>query len=352
MTRLLFSLCAGLLAALLLTEALLRLLPVNSGVRMAATDSAMPYARYLPRQEFTYSFGWAMRNARRGTTNAVGGNNSPPPHDGAGLMLVGDSYIESFMLAYPDTVQGRLQGAVPGGVFTVAASANGLADSLQIARQLLPARRPRNAVFFVESNDMSGILDAATRGHNAFRLDGGAVGVAHTPYQESAWKPRLLHSALMRYMYYNLKFPDWLSGKLARPRGTAAAAAAAKPSAQQRQAALDYYFDALRALGEASGSKVTFLLDGDRVAIYADHKAGVASWQDGDRALFLAGARRHGFDVADMAPVFEQHWRTRRERMDFLPMDGHWNSVAHRLAAQQLLPLLRPAPAPAAGDGA
>ncbi|WGG49130.1 alginate O-acetyltransferase AlgX-related protein [Rugamonas sp. DEMB1] len=349
MTRFLFSLCAGLLAALLLTEALLRLLPVNSGVRMAATDAATPYAHHLPRQEFTYSHGWAMRNARRGTTNEAGGNNSPPPYDGAGLMLVGDSYIESFMLAYPDTVQGRLQGDLHGGVFTVAASANGLADSLQIARQLLPARRPRNAVFFVESTDMSGILDAATRGHNAFRLDGGAVSVAHSPYQESAWKPRLLHSALMRYLYYNLKFPDWVGGKMPRLGQTAAVA---KPSAQQRQAALDYYFDALRALGEASGSKVSFLLDGDRVAIYADHKAGTASWQDGDRALFLAGARRHGFDVADMAPVFEQHWRARRERMDFLPMDGHWNSVAHRLAARQLLPLMRPAPRPAAGDGA
>jgi hypothetical protein len=41
-----------------------------------------------------------------------------------------------------------------------------------------------------------------------------------------------------------------------------------------------------------------------------------------------------------MQPVFAQHWAALHERMDFLPSDGHWNSVAHWLAAQQVAPLL------------
>jgi hypothetical protein len=41
-----------------------------------------------------------------------------------------------------------------------------------------------------------------------------------------------------------------------------------------------------------------------------------------------------------MRPVFAAHWQQQHERLDFLPMDAHWNRVAHRLAAEQLLPLL------------
>jgi len=35
--------------------------------------------------------------------------------------------------------------------------------------------------------------------------------------------------------------------------------------------------------------------------------------------------------------VFEQHWAVQHERLDWLPMDGHWNPAAHALAAQATL---------------
>ena len=41
-----------------------------------------------------------------------------------------------------------------------------------------------------------------------------------------------------------------------------------------------------------------------------------------------------------MQPIFERDWEQKRERMDFLPMDGHWNPVAHKLAADAVINLL------------
>lgn len=106
-----------------------------------------------------------------------------------------------------------------------------------------------------------------------------------------------------------------------------------------RAAALEYYLTQLRALGGAGDTRIIFLVDADRNMLYAPQKA-VPNWKAGDRAFFIQSARRHGYQVVDMQPVFARHWEQQRERMDFLPVDGHWNPVAHKLAAQQILPLL------------
>ena len=87
---------------------------------------------------------------------------------------------------------------------------------------------------------------------------------------------------------------------------------------------------------------MVFVVDGERNTLY-EPKKGKPSWHGDDRQVFMAQARQHGHVVVDMQPVFEEHWRQRAERLDFLPMDGHWNKVAHGLAAQHVMPLLLPA---------
>lgn len=343
--RLTFSFLLGLIAAVFTMEAALRLLPVNSGLRMQSTSAESPYSRFVPDQAYTYSFGWALGNARHGKINHDGFNNSADFHDGARALVVGDSFIEALMLDYPDTLQGRLDAALGGGVYAAAASANGLADSLEVVRHFVPRIHAATVVLFVEPGDISELVGVAPRGHSYFVVADGAVSLRHNPYSESASKQLMLRSSLVRYVYYNLKFPEWLAGKLAPPRRPVAAPAVANA---ERRRALDYYFDQLHAVERANGTRFVFLLDPDRKAIYADGRAGASAWHGADREFMLAAARDAGFAVVDPQPAFAAHWGQRRERMDFLPMDGHWNAVGHRIAAEQLLPLLRGAAPPAA----
>ncbi|MYN17692.1 hypothetical protein GTP81_13095 [Rugamonas sp. FT107W] len=336
--RFYISMAAGAVLTLLAAELVFQLLPVSSGARMEATSDAAPYARYLPQQSMSYSYGWALGNAHRSKVNQQGFNNSPDLQDHAKVLVIGDSFIESLMLDQSQTVQGYLGASLHGGVYAASASANGLADSLQIARFFVPRIHPRNVVLFVEPTDVSGILSAPLHGHSAFSMSGDGVTVRHNPYRESSAKMWALHSALLRYTYYNLKLPEWFSGKF--HGGQAQPPMDHDSYAQKRQAALQYYLEQLRLLGGEYGVRFVFLVDGDRKAMYANNRRGENTWQGDDRTAFLAMVRQYGFDVADMQPVFERDWALRRERLDFLPMDGHWNAVAHRLAARQLLPML------------
>jgi hypothetical protein len=332
--RTFFATILGTVLATLALEALFQFLPVDSGLRLQPTTADMPFTRALSREPYVYSHGWAMTNARRGNVNQEGFNNSPDFADHAKVLIIGDSYIESFMLAYSDTVQGHLSQQLNGDVYAAAASGNGLADSLVLARYYAPRIHPRNIVVFVRDSDVSDILLPPDRGHSGFRVDGDAVELTHTPYSESQSKQPVLRSALARYIYFNLK----ARVLLAPASGSNGNQSHSGAEQAGRNRALTCYFEQLQLLSREVGTHIIFLVDGARKGIYAGD--GSKTWVGDDREYFITQARQARFTVADMQPVFAQHWAALHERMDFLPNDGHWNSVAHRLAAQQVAPLL------------
>jgi len=330
-----FYAAIGLGIGLLGLEFVLHFLPVNSGIRMENTTAETPYARYLARQPYLYSAGWGMENRRHGITNRQGFSNSRDFADGANALVIGDSFIESFMIDYPDTVQGQLDARL-GKVYAPAASGNGLADALQLARQFLPSTHAKTVVIFVEPSDLIAIDERASGGHNFFDIAGNAVAVRHVPYTESRVKETVLKSALLRYAYYNLKFPQWFKMKTeAKPAGASDDKASAAHR-DRRELALNYLMDELQKLQRQYATRFVFLVDGDRAAIYTPGKS-VPTWPGDERPALLRHIRQGGFGLVDMQPLFQSHWRLYKERMDFLPMDGHWNKVGHHLAAQGVL---------------
>ena len=330
----------GALVALVILEGVFRFLPVSSGARMTETDQVKMFARYLPRQHYTYSLGWALLNARSGMTNDQGFTNSPDFSGQGGVLIVGDSFIESLMLDYPETVQGRLGLALGGNVFAAGASGNGLADSLKIAEFYLPRLRPRALVIFVKHSELSALTSPPNRGHNGFVEEGGAVAVRHTVYKESPLKQVIQKSALARYLYFNLKFPDWLSKAVRAERPGETSAVTAAPARKEK--ILNYYFSELQKLAGSAQLQILFLIDADRESIYAGQLSQKALRNRADREIFLRAAPTYGHDVVNLQPVFERHWTQRRERMDYLPADGHWNPLAHKLAAVELLKHIKP----------
>ena len=333
--RFFYGMGLGALACLVFLEILLTFLPVNSGIRMANTSNSEPIPRYLPNQPYTYSYGWALANVQKAATNQVGYTNSLNTMQPRGILVTGDSYIESLMLKYPDTVQGRLEAQLPNQVMAIAASANGLADSLQIISAYAPKLQPATLVFFVEPYDMLDLLAAPSPGHSGFVRHDDNVHLVHNAYTESSVKEISLKSALIRYVYYNLKFPKWFAGVFA---GKPATAADSTAILQNKTLVLNYYFGQLQQLSAKLNFKVLFLLDGDRAAIYAGQRNAEKAWSNqDDRRLFLELAGQYGLDVIDMEPVFFDHWQKNHERFDWKPMDAHWNPVAHQLAAQEVL---------------
>jgi hypothetical protein len=323
----------GAVAALAILEALFRVLPVDTGIRMANVDRSMPFRHYLPRQRYVYSFGWALVDVRRGTTNDQGFANSADFTGAGGVLIVGDSFIEGLRLDYRETVQGRLDSALGGNVHAAASGGNRLADSLELVRTYAPILHPRAIVIFVTSVEVSTLMEPPADGGNGFVVSGDHVSVAHSEYRESPLKPIVLASALARYVYLNLRFPNWLATVV--HLGRASDRRTPPPDVGEKEKILSFYFSEIRALAEADHFRVLFLVDGDRDAIYGFKGGRTPPWND-DRDFFLRIARRYDAEIVDMDPIFARHWAERHEKMDFLPLDGHWNSVAHGLAAQEL----------------
>jgi hypothetical protein len=300
---------------------------------MANSNLANPVPTHLPNDSYNFSYGWAMANAHTGTTNSVGFTNSLAEIKAGGILVIGDSFIESLMLSYPETLQGRLEQHYSQQVFAVSASANGLADSLQVIDFIGTQLKPSVAVFFIEPGDVEYVTDPPEPGHSGFVEHEQTLEVIHNPYIESPLKTKVLKSALAKYIYYNLKFPKWIASKL-----LVKSSAAANNKVIDKVKVLNYYFAQIQQRGIALNFKPIFLIDTDRTSIYnGQHNSNHAWLNQNDRDLFINTAHQYQLDVIDMDPVFFNHWEQNHERFDWLPMDGHWNLVAHKLAAEQVI---------------
>jgi hypothetical protein len=84
-------------------------------------------------------------------------------------------------------------------------------------------------------------------------------------------------------------------------------------------------------------AQIVLVIDALRGAIYQPERTGALS------GSFFARMRRElelralerGYAVIDMQSVFSTHYAAHAERFEFSD-DGHWNALAHRLAAEAI----------------
>jgi hypothetical protein len=116
--------------------------------------------------------------------------------------------------------------------------------------------------------------------------------------------------------------------------GTFVGNTAAAVGAERMRSAQAVVRTFLRDLSDFAGwqpNEVVFVVDGIRYP--ADDPAIMDSFFVRIRDFFIAEARRLGYEAIDMDAVFVPRFRATHERYDH-PTDGHWNGLAHRLAAE------------------
>lgn len=86
-------------------------------------------------------------------------------------------------------------------------------------------------------------------------------------------------------------------------------------------------------------------MDGQRQSIYTGEAEDIRqeSYFGRMRTHLIRQAGHSGYEIIDMHPVFERHYAAHGQKFQF-EKDGHWNTLAHRLAAQEILenPALAP----------
>ena len=117
-----------------------------------------PVFRFVPNRNFVYSVGWDFALANTGRINNAGFVNDQPYRrdDGTPLLaVVGDLYIEAWIIPYAETMHGRLASNVDGKlrVYSFGASGAPLSQYLVWARHAVHDYGAGAVVINVVGND-------------------------------------------------------------------------------------------------------------------------------------------------------------------------------------------------------
>lgn len=338
---------AGVLLALVVLEFALRSMPVSKGLHRAADYMRWPLQYTEPHFPYTYSIGWDMRNAHRGVTNNYG---HVAPFDfrarSRPVIVMGDSYVESLMNDYADSLQGQLGRRLetPESVYGFGVSGASASDYVALAQMVRAEFEPTAAVILVTDGDLSESLQRAVGTRYLIR-DAGRLALKYEPIREVPLSSRIRDAigdiSLHRYFQINLHFAaaDVLKVFRADAPRRAIAPAPDKRLDEQREVA-DWFLTALPSSLGLQPRCIVLLLDADRYAIYKPDLASVPKDVPEARAYLAEEARRRGFMVQDMEPVFRQRYAQQRQKFDHWPIDRHWNRLGHGIAAEEAYRML------------
>lgn len=341
----------GLLLTLLLLEAMLRLLPVNEGLRTQPVHVDAPIYHFEPNRTSTWSnlADFSMHN-RVHANNFGFINDQDYTTDGTSPLtaVIGDSFVEAVMVPYPETIQGRLADLLQGQcrIYSFAASGAPLSQYLAYAEYACTTFHAKKLIFVIVGNDFDESLAryANMPGFHYFSEHGNTLELTRKDYAPS-WAVRLVrHSRLALYLLTNVRIQDiwnrWRQDSAPAPNDYVGQTRAAVDPERLRLSllAVDAF---LHKLPEATGlapNQVLFLVDGIRPQLYdstyqpeTDHSYFAQMRRD-----FMLEAKNNGFNVVDLQPYFRSAFSATRTRYEF-PLDAHWNGPGHEIAARAVM---------------
>jgi len=331
------------LAYLAVAEAVLRFLPVATGLRSVAVDDAQPIFHFEPNRDFVYSRGWNLRDVVCGRVNNVGWvNEQDYARDGKLplIAVIGDSYIEAQMVPYAETLQGRLATALTGRarVYSFAASGAPLSEFAVYAGYAVREFGAAAVVLNIANYDFADSDTAYGRPAGMWVYEATASGkqLQLVPYRPGWLREIARHSALARYLLLNLGMDRTLSAaRLIASLAPTGRAVAAEPTEDTRLAVsgavIPLFFRDFAQMADLPPGRVLFVMDG---AHYP--QAPVTDAVRRLRLAFTAAAAAKGYETVDLEPLFLARYRDKPGPVE-IPGDVHWNGAGHAVAAEGVM---------------
>jgi hypothetical protein len=334
--------------AALAAELLLHALPVSTGYGLIGVSAEQPILRGTARASYVYSKNWNFRLSNAGRLNNYGFRASYDYRpDARALLVVGNSYVAADALVPSQNMTERSSRLVGRPAYAIGVDGFSLADYLVAARwgarTFWPraSAAPRVLLVLLTTGDLNHSCDPRD-GEHYLRVGAGEVALALVPRPTpSRLKQWLNASMLFRYVFDNLRAPaNWRRARRqaadepatrsdARPPG---ACAAPGPAAQ----ATAFLLDSFHEFETANAARVVFVL-----APGYRREQNYAPGATRDVDTFAERAAARGFQVVHLEAAFAHALRA-GTRLDFMPIDAHWNATANAIAAAVVADSLRP----------
>jgi hypothetical protein len=339
--RTMIAVAAGMVAIVVL-ELVLRALPVSDGQFAAEPVAEWPIRTFIHDSRYTYSAGWNLENVHHGRINNFG---YAAPFDyvpgTSGVIVIGDSFVASIMNDYAETLQGRLPMLLTKRQPVLAFGLAGadMPDYLAMAQTIRRKFSPTWVVVLLTSEDYPRVHHAITGFYEwAPEIPELIRQVPEPRRSEFARIGRTL--ALVRYVRGNLTFsPSNLIHLRPPPKPVSTSTCSRARLSADDDAILVRWLDGMGSALAIPLSRLILVFDSEREAIHAGKSVEEARRCLPKSAVALLRlqelAREKGANVIDSFGPFDKFYRTTRQRLDYLPLDGHWTPVAHQLMAAE-----------------
>jgi hypothetical protein len=326
----------GSVCGLLGLELLFQLLPVKNAHDFRANTEREPVLR-ATNTTLKEPIDWKFSQTHLRTINNYGFvDNNNYQTDRMPVAIIGDSYVQSSMLPYAESVSGRIHDRLMKDrnipAYSYGVPGYSFAGYIGTAKYITDTFKPQAYVFVLSKGDLDDSL-LASSGSYYLTEDGS---LKFTDGGPSRLRQTIEKSSLYRYTERQLRF-NW-EGMLydnILDRGRVARGKAAREKNQNstvRSRSADLLLEHLTKNTQASTKNTVFIIDTDRDFIYGRNR----KFDRQDLDDFKAAITAKGYRTIDTHDLFVPYHKKTRKQVDFLPTDFHWNAKGSELVADRL----------------
>lgn len=331
----------GLLAAVVLAEIGLQLLPVSTATMRGYHHDA-DILTYPSHHRWSVATGWDLRNAQNLRSNNWGfAADRDFVANPRAVALIGDSYVEASMLPVEDRPAAQLERLLPSKrpVYALGSPGTALLDYAQRIRLANQQLQVQDFVLLLERFDARQSLCGSGNVH-AHCLDPKTLQRGMERESPPGWlKSWARHSALAQYLGGQIKLrPQALVKAMftrSTPEDQREPSAAVAKRARPNEADLDRMRQMVDAVVQAFFADARPYIKGQLVVVVDGRRDGPrppADVSDFERAHLIQRLREGGAIVHDLEIAYAAQARRSRRQLQVGPYDGHLNALGVRVA--------------------
>lgn len=349
----------SVIVGIIILEIGLRFFPVSKPLIWKDKSEIL---RYEPHQNGVWSLGKSFNNVIFIESNNYGyrANYDYKKNSSPEVMIIGDSYVEAWQVDFKNSITGIVNNKINGQAYAMGISGSPLSQYEAFAIYAEKEFKPKKYVFVIVGNDFDESLCSVlfSRGRHCYNKD---FKLNFEKYERNNLSYVARKSYLWHYITFNLninintsiiktlnhskqflfKFFKNEQVKIKIPKNEFVGNTEKYKDSyieNLSSKAVETFFYNIKNL--LKNKKVIIVLDSDRnYKNFEKNIKNTNSFFSRMRTKVKNEAQKYKFEIIDMDTIFREHYKINREKFEF-KSDGHWNSVAHKLVAREVIKAL------------